>query len=176
MPKAKKKSSSKNGSPRVNKSAWIRSQPSSLSAKEVVEKAEAEGIALSLAQVYTARSTAKKPGAGSGRRGEGRRGPGRPKSSTNSANSSDCESSSCSSRYASARTKQLELRGLAAHAGHVQLRAVLSNSGVLTASGDPRRDPPRGHHRWEAADLGRATCALANLAAGEDDVRLWPRA
>jgi hypothetical protein len=89
MPKAKKKSSSKNGSPRVNKSAWIRSQPSSLSAKEVVEKAEAEGIALSLAQVYTARSTAKKPGAGSGRRGEGRRGPGRPKSSTNSANSSD---------------------------------------------------------------------------------------
>jgi hypothetical protein len=89
MPRAKKNASSKSDSPRVNKSAWIRSQPNSLSAKEVVDKGEAEGIQLSLAQVYTARSTAKKPGADSDRRGAVRRGPGRPKSSTNSANSSD---------------------------------------------------------------------------------------
>jgi hypothetical protein len=48
------------GSGRLNKSAWIRSQTASLTAKEVVDKAKAEGIALSLAQVYTARSSAKR--------------------------------------------------------------------------------------------------------------------
>lgn len=47
----------KNG--RVNKTQWIRSLPVSLSAKDVVAKGKAEGIGLSLAQVYTARSTAK---------------------------------------------------------------------------------------------------------------------
>ena len=59
MPPTKKKAvRTKSG--RINKSAWIRSQPASLSAKEVVQRATAEGIGLSLAQVYTARSTAKK--------------------------------------------------------------------------------------------------------------------
>ena len=48
--------------PTINKSAWIRSQPESMSAKEVMEKAKAEGIKISLAQVYTARSNAKKAG------------------------------------------------------------------------------------------------------------------
>ena len=43
----------------LNKSQWIRSQARALSAREVVDKAEAEGITLTLAQVYTARSTAK---------------------------------------------------------------------------------------------------------------------
>lgn len=46
----------------VNKSAWIRSQPATTPAKDVVAKAKAEGITLSIAQVYTARSTAKKKG------------------------------------------------------------------------------------------------------------------
>lgn len=41
----------------INKSEWIRKQPK-LSAKELVEKAKKEGFTLSLAQVYTARSTA----------------------------------------------------------------------------------------------------------------------
>lgn len=44
---------------KVNKSAWIRSQPATLSAKDVVAKAKAENITLTVAQVYTARSTAK---------------------------------------------------------------------------------------------------------------------
>ena len=52
MAKASKKSSSKAKGPRVNKSAWIRNQPGTLSAKDVVEKAKGEGITLSLAQVY----------------------------------------------------------------------------------------------------------------------------
>ncbi|MET0385040.1 MAG: hypothetical protein ABW321_03725 [Polyangiales bacterium] len=82
MAKTSKKSS-KPKAGRVNKSAWIRSQTSSLSAKEVVEKAKGEGITLSLAQVYTARSTAKRqgePARGSGSiSGIGKRGPGRPK-------------------------------------------------------------------------------------------------
>lgn len=60
MPKAKVRA---NAGGKVNKSAWIRSQPFETPAKEVVEKAKREGISLSLAQVYTARSTAKqKPG------------------------------------------------------------------------------------------------------------------
>jgi len=42
---------------KVNKSAWIRSQPATLSAAEVVTKAKGEGITLSVGQVYTARST-----------------------------------------------------------------------------------------------------------------------
>src|SRR6185312_10483789 len=103
MPKTSKKASAKTKGARVNKSAWIRSQPPSLSAKEVVEKAKGEGITLSLAQVYTARSTAKRQGGGSGgRRGSspssssavaaaaiGKRGPGRPKGSGSSQISGD---------------------------------------------------------------------------------------
>jgi hypothetical protein len=67
MPKTKKKTAAKAAGARVNKSAWIRSQPASMSAKDVVEKAKGESIKLSLAQVYTARSTAKhkQPGTGS---------------------------------------------------------------------------------------------------------------
>ena len=81
MAKKNKKTSIKSETGRVNKSAWIRSQPASLSAKAVVDKAEGEGIALSLAQVYTARSTAKRrPDADSRRPATAaKRGPGRPK-------------------------------------------------------------------------------------------------
>ena len=73
VPKTKKKSTAKS-SPRLNKSEWIRSQPPSTPAKDIVSKAKAEGIKLSLAQVYTARSAAKKK---AGRIGK----PGRPKGS-----------------------------------------------------------------------------------------------
>jgi hypothetical protein len=45
--------------PRINKSAWIRAQDSAIPAKDLVVKAAADGISLSVAQVYTARSTAK---------------------------------------------------------------------------------------------------------------------
>lgn len=77
----------KTSSGRVNKSAWIRAQPASLSAKEVVDKAKSDGIKLSLAQVYTARSTAKKRSdAGVQMRAAGtRRGPGRPRAVSPSA-------------------------------------------------------------------------------------------
>jgi hypothetical protein len=44
---------------KINKSAWIRSQSASTPAKDLVAQAKKEGIKLSLAQVYTARSTAK---------------------------------------------------------------------------------------------------------------------
>lgn len=58
MPRAKKSAPAK--STKINKSAWIRDQPKSLSAKEVVEKAAAKGIKVSVAMVYTVRSSAKK--------------------------------------------------------------------------------------------------------------------
>lgn len=59
VPKAKK-TSSKTGATRVNKSEWIRSQPVTMPAKDVLTKAKSEGIKLSIAQIYTARSAAKK--------------------------------------------------------------------------------------------------------------------
>lgn len=62
MATTKKKSPKKSTATKVNKTAWIRSQPASMAAKEVVEKAKTEGITLSVAQVYTARSTGKKAG------------------------------------------------------------------------------------------------------------------
>lgn len=58
-----KKAQSKAGKPAdVNKSAWIRAQPSSLKAREVVAKAKAEGIVLDEGLVYKIRSAAKKTG------------------------------------------------------------------------------------------------------------------
>jgi hypothetical protein len=59
VPKAKK-SATKVSAPRVNKSEWIRNQPASMPAKEVLNQAKNEGIKLSIAQIYTARSAAKK--------------------------------------------------------------------------------------------------------------------
>jgi hypothetical protein len=101
MAKTSKKASAKTKGARVNKSAWIRSQPPSLSAKEVVEKAKSESITLSLAQVYTARSTAKRQGVV--RRGTSvavaavaKRGPGRPKGSGTSSSSSSSGASQIS--------------------------------------------------------------------------------
>lgn len=47
---------------KVNKSAWIRDQAPALSANDVVAKAKKEGIKLTAAQVYTARSAKRKKG------------------------------------------------------------------------------------------------------------------
>jgi len=44
----------------VNKSAFVRSLPSNLSAAEVIEKGKAKGIKLSAAQVYTIRANARR--------------------------------------------------------------------------------------------------------------------
>jgi len=62
MPRPRKKSTRNINEKKVNKTAWIRSQPASTPAKELVAKAKAQGITLSVAQVYTARSTGKKAG------------------------------------------------------------------------------------------------------------------
>ena len=58
-------STSKADKTKVNKSAWIRSQDPSVPAAEVVAKAKQAGIVLSIGQVYTARSTAKRSANGS---------------------------------------------------------------------------------------------------------------
>ena len=91
MARTVKKTVTKTNTGRVNKSAWIRSQSASLSAKEVVDKAKGDGIALSLAQVYTARSTAKRrPDANVRTQATGtKRGPGRPKAIESKAVSGD---------------------------------------------------------------------------------------
>ena len=46
----------------INKSAFVRSLPSSLSAAEVIAKGKAKGIKLSAAQVYTIRANARRKG------------------------------------------------------------------------------------------------------------------
>jgi len=53
---ASKKSS---GKPWGSKSAFVRSLPKNISAKDVVKKASEQGMKLSIAQVYNIRSTAK---------------------------------------------------------------------------------------------------------------------
>ncbi|HEX7478267.1 MAG TPA: hypothetical protein VF331_10710 [Polyangiales bacterium] len=60
---------SKPTAPKTNKSAWIRSQPATTSAKDLVKQGKAAGIKLSVAQVYTARANAKKKGAPAGKPG-----------------------------------------------------------------------------------------------------------
>jgi hypothetical protein len=62
---AKKSTKSKT----VNKSAWIRAQPSDAAAAELVKKAKAEGIKLTIAQIYTTRSAAKKAQGTASKRG-----------------------------------------------------------------------------------------------------------
>ena len=58
--KTRSTSSSASAPPKVNKAKWIRNQPASMLAKDVVAKAKGEGITLSLAQVYTTRTAARK--------------------------------------------------------------------------------------------------------------------
>jgi len=91
MARNSKKTKTKTSSGRVNKSAWIRAQPASLSAKEVVDTAKDEGISISLAQVYTARSTAKRRPDTNVRTKEvsAKRKPGRPKAVESRAVSGD---------------------------------------------------------------------------------------
>jgi hypothetical protein len=69
---------------KVNKSEWVRSQPASMSAKDVVTKAKDAGISITDKYVHTIRYNAKsskKKGGGRGAAGAVRRGPGRPKGS-----------------------------------------------------------------------------------------------
>ena len=92
---------SKTKSKSPNKSAFVRSLPEDLSAKEVVSKAKAAGMVLTENYVYTIRSAAKnkkKSGKAPGR-------PGRPKGSKNavpaaaSASGGSTSSSSSQARF-----------------------------------------------------------------------------
>lgn len=53
-------SNRKRNSSGINKSAFVRSLPGSMSAAEVIEKGKAKGIKLSAAQVYTIRANARR--------------------------------------------------------------------------------------------------------------------
>ena len=76
MPKTKSKS--------PNKSAFVRSLPADMSAKDVVAKAKAANIVLTENYVYTIRSAAKNKS----KKGGTGRGPGRPKGSKSGSISS----------------------------------------------------------------------------------------
>jgi hypothetical protein len=87
----------------VNKSAFVRSLPASLSAAEVMSRAKVRGIKLSAAQVYTIRANARRKGdvplpslrgiPESLGRGRGRgRGPGRGRGGRGSVGSAESES------------------------------------------------------------------------------------
>ena len=66
---------------KVNKSAFVRAQPASMSAKDVVKKAKAAGMSLTDSHVYTIRSAARTKQAKG--RGKGTRKVGRPQGSKN---------------------------------------------------------------------------------------------
>jgi hypothetical protein len=86
---------SKTKSKSPNKSAFVRSLPENLSAKEVVSKAKAAGMVLTENYVYTIRSAAKnkkKSGKAPGR-------PGRPKGSKNAVSAASTSSSSSQARF-----------------------------------------------------------------------------
>src|SRR5438874_8006640 len=55
----RKKSSSSNNSSKVNKTAFVLNLPTSMSAKEVIDKGKAQGIKLTDRYVYSIRSKAK---------------------------------------------------------------------------------------------------------------------
>jgi hypothetical protein len=61
----------------INKSAFVRSLPDSMKAKDVVAKAKEQGFTLSEKHVHTIRSEARR--AASKGRGGAKRGPGRPR-------------------------------------------------------------------------------------------------
>lgn len=50
----------KSSNRRVNKSAWVRAQPSTMKTKELIEAAKKEGIHLTPSNVYVARSEDKR--------------------------------------------------------------------------------------------------------------------
>jgi hypothetical protein len=84
MPRKK----SPTGKRTVNKSAFVRTQPTGMSARDVVAKGAAQGITLSEKYVYNIRAKAKaqgRIGAGPGRPG---RKPGRPAGSRSAASGS----------------------------------------------------------------------------------------
>lgn len=85
MPRKK----SPTGKRTVNKSAFVRTQPTGMSARDVVEKGAAQGITLSEKYVYNIRAKAKaqgRIGAGPGRPG---RKPGRPAGSRSASGSAE---------------------------------------------------------------------------------------
>jgi hypothetical protein len=74
---AARKAGRRRGSASVNKSAFVRSLPRTMSAAEVITRGKAKGISLSAAQIYTIRANARRKGlskvaAPSGRGREGR--------------------------------------------------------------------------------------------------------
>jgi hypothetical protein len=80
--KAKKAAATKTSN--VNKSEWVRSQPATMAAKDVVAKAKEAGIAITDKYVHTIRYNAKAGKKKAGKAvGAAKRGPGRPKGSKN---------------------------------------------------------------------------------------------
>jgi hypothetical protein len=80
-----KKKSAAAAAKKVNKSAYVRSLPSGMAAKDIVAKAKSEGISLSISQVYTIRTNAKKQGKAPGKGGRRGRAAGAPRAGTKSA-------------------------------------------------------------------------------------------
>ncbi len=68
---------------KINKSAWIRALPATMSAKDAVTKGAADGIKLALTQVYAARRSAKKGKSAAKGGGTPKGKGGRPKGSRN---------------------------------------------------------------------------------------------
>lgn len=102
--------------PHGSKSAFVRGLPRDLSAKEVVEKAAAAGMTLSIAQVYNIRSTSKPKGGKRGRR----------------AQAAPARAAAAPSPAANANS-EAQLRRLIAEVGLARARHVLAEVGAAFA-------------------------------------------
>jgi hypothetical protein len=98
-----------------SKSAFVRNLPQDLPAKEVVAKAKAEGIKLSIAQVYNIRSTSKRKG------------------TIKSTPRPAVKSSSSGRAPVEASDSETRLRKLIAEVGLARSRAVLAEVGAAFA-------------------------------------------
>ena len=98
----------------MTKTAFVKSQPASLSAKEVVEKAKAAGITITDKYVYNIRSVAKMTKSAAKR--------GRPKGSKNKA-----PSPKITKRVASSGDDELAFRRLVLSIGLPKAEAYLSD-------------------------------------------------
>jgi hypothetical protein len=110
---------------KVNKSEWVRSQPATMSAKDVVTKAKDAGISITDKYVHTIRYNAKSGKKKAGRpagAGAVRRGPGRPKGSG-----------------------KLKVHAVGAHHAEDLLKAVAAEIGLVRAIGILTSEHDRVH-------------------------------
>ena len=88
MPRKRIAAKRRGAGPKTNKSAFVRSLPADMPAKDVVEKAKAQGMKLSVEYVYSIRAAAKTTAKKSAKAGAAKRRGRAPKTKSSNGNGS----------------------------------------------------------------------------------------